>query len=109
MQFRQLGSTGIRVSVVSFGAGPVPNLMTATDRATQRQTLRRALDAGVNWIDTAATYGNGQSEDHVGSTLRELGAVGLPQIQEAHELSQRLSLESRTPGYSGCVVARISG
>lgn len=75
MQFRSLGSTGIRVSALAFGAGPVPALMTSDDAQHQRDTLRRALDAGINWIDTAATYGNGQSEAGLGRALRELGAL----------------------------------
>lgn len=76
MQFRTLGSTGIKVSCQAFGAGPVPELMTSDNGHRQRDTLRRALDAGVNWIDTAATYGNGQSEAGLGRALRELRALG---------------------------------
>ena len=74
MKFRTLGSTGIRVSAVAFGAGPVPALMTSDNDQCQRNTLRRALDAGINWIDTAATYGNGQSEAGLGRALRDLSA-----------------------------------
>jgi len=75
MQFRTLGSTGIKVSALAFGAGPVPALMTSGDRDRQSDTLRRALDAGINWIDTAATYGDGQSESGLGKSLRHLGAL----------------------------------
>ncbi|MBP88535.1 MAG: hypothetical protein CMJ64_17770 [Planctomycetaceae bacterium] len=75
MQFRTLGSTGIRVSALAFGAGPVPALMTSDNNQCQRDTLRRALDAGVNWIDTAATYGNGQSEAGLGRALSDLSAL----------------------------------
>jgi aryl-alcohol dehydrogenase-like predicted oxidoreductase len=75
MQFGSLGSTGIRVSALAFGAGPVPALMTSDDAQRQRDTLRRALDAGINWLDTAATYGNGQSEAGLGRALRAVGAL----------------------------------
>ncbi|MEO2048516.1 MAG: aldo/keto reductase [Pirellulales bacterium] len=75
MQFKTLGSTGIKVSTLAFGAGPVSRLMTSNKCDLQRETLRRALDAGINWIDTAATYGNGQSETGLGQALRELGAA----------------------------------
>jgi aryl-alcohol dehydrogenase-like predicted oxidoreductase len=71
---RPLGSTGIRVSEISFGCGPVSGLMTGGDRELQRRTIRHALEAGINWFDTAATYGNGQSETNLGAVLRELGA-----------------------------------
>jgi len=75
MQYRTLGATGIEVSTLAFGGGPVPALMTSDNGQLQCDTLRRALDAGVNWIDTAATYGAGQSEAGLGRALRELGAV----------------------------------
>ena len=75
MQYRILGSTGIKVSALAFGAGPVSGLMTSDQQGQQRETLGRAIDLGVNWIDTAATYGNGQSEASLGKTLRELNAV----------------------------------
>lgn len=72
---RTLGRTGLRVSAVSFGAGPVSGLMTGTDHAAQLATVRRAIDAGVNWFDTAAGYGNGQSETNLGRVLTELVAA----------------------------------
>jgi aryl-alcohol dehydrogenase-like predicted oxidoreductase len=73
MQYRLLGTTGIRISAVSFGAGPVPALLTRAD-AVDRQltTVRAALDAGINWFDTAATYGEGQSESSLGAALAKL-------------------------------------
>ncbi|MEX2560332.1 MAG: aldo/keto reductase, partial [Pirellulales bacterium] len=76
MEYRDLGSTGIEVSAVSFGAGPVPALMTAGSRDTQRSTVERALAAGVNWFDTAATYGDGASESSLAAALHDLGAAG---------------------------------
>jgi aryl-alcohol dehydrogenase-like predicted oxidoreductase len=75
MQLKTLGSTGIKVSALAFGAGPVSGLMTSDKHNQQRETLRCALDAGINWIDTAATYGNGQSEAGLGQALRALGAT----------------------------------
>jgi aryl-alcohol dehydrogenase-like predicted oxidoreductase len=74
MNFRPLGRTGIQVSQVSFGAGPVPGLMTNRDNlAAQRETIGRALEAGINWFDTAATYGDGRSESALGAALRAPG------------------------------------
>lgn len=76
MEYRLLGNTGLRVSAISFGAGPVPALMTDEEQATiQLQTVHRALEAGINWFDTAATYGNGKSEENLGVALKELGAL----------------------------------
>jgi aryl-alcohol dehydrogenase-like predicted oxidoreductase len=74
MQYRPLGNTGIQVSALSFGAGPVSGLMTADQAETQRAVVARAIEQGINWFDTAATYGNGLSETHLGDALSSLGA-----------------------------------
>lgn len=73
MEYRPLGSTGIAVSTVAFGAGPVSQLLVGDCADAQRQTIRRAVDLGVNWFDTAATYGDGRSEENLGRSLAELG------------------------------------
>lgn len=75
MNRRVLGRTGLRVSVVSFGAGPVSGLMTGGDTPLQRATVGRAIELGVNWFDTAAGYGDGLSEANLGRVLAELGAA----------------------------------
>ncbi|MBM82188.1 MAG: hypothetical protein CMJ78_16600 [Planctomycetaceae bacterium] len=75
MQTKTLGTTGLNVSRIAFGAGPIPELMTEDGVEHQLATMQRALDVGVNWIDTAATYGNGQSEASIGRVLHELKAA----------------------------------
>ncbi|MFO0428405.1 MAG: aldo/keto reductase [Planctomyces sp.] len=72
MQYTQLGRTGIRVSRVAFGAGPVSGLLTGSDEAAQMATVRRAVQSGINWFDTAAGYGQGQSEIGLGRALAVL-------------------------------------
>jgi aryl-alcohol dehydrogenase-like predicted oxidoreductase len=47
--------------------------MVGDDYARQRAVLAHAIERGVNWFDTAATYGSGQSETNLGRVLRELG------------------------------------
>jgi aryl-alcohol dehydrogenase-like predicted oxidoreductase len=69
MQVRPLGATGLTVSAVAFGAGPVSGLWTCRERERQQAVVRRAIDVGINWFDTAATYGNGTSETALGETL----------------------------------------
>jgi aryl-alcohol dehydrogenase-like predicted oxidoreductase len=69
MQYRPLGTTGLSVSAISFGAGPVSGLLTSTSVDTQRSVVSRAIELGVNWFDTAATYGQGQSEANLGVAL----------------------------------------
>jgi aryl-alcohol dehydrogenase-like predicted oxidoreductase len=71
---RLLGNTGIAVSPVAFGAGPVAELMVGLDRSRQRDVVGHAIARGINWFDTAATYGGGESERSLGEALRELHA-----------------------------------
>lgn len=77
MHQRILGRTGIPVSVVSFGAGPVSGLMTGSDFPAQLATVAAALEHGVNWFDTAAGYGAGASETNLGRVLAELRPEGV--------------------------------
>lgn len=74
MEYRPLGQTGVRLSAVSFGAGPVPALMTGPDADRQLETVHAALQAGINGFDTAAGYGQGRSEAGLGAALAGLGA-----------------------------------
>ena len=76
MHYVPLGLTGIDVSAIAFGAGPVPELMTFDNIDTQIQVVHRAIEAGINWFDTAATYGDGRSESSLGRALREAGGIG---------------------------------
>ncbi|MEE3369686.1 MAG: aldo/keto reductase [Planctomycetota bacterium] len=75
MQYVTLGGTDLKVSRVAFGAGPIPQLMTEDAGQLQRATVEQALDSGVNWFDTAATYGMGKSEESLGATLADLAAL----------------------------------
>jgi len=72
MRYRPLGLTGIQVSQIAFGAGPVSGLMTGDSFRQQCNVVAAALDVGINWFDTAATYGDGQSETSLGRVLRYL-------------------------------------
>lgn len=75
MNTRLLGRTGLRVPEIAFGCGPVSELLTGSDFALQLATVKQALDAGIDWFDTAAGYGNGASEASLGRVLKELGAT----------------------------------
>jgi len=74
LEYVTLGSTGICVSRLAFGAGPVGAVMVGDDMRIQRELVQRVLDAGINWIDTAAGYGNGRAERAVGAVLATLDA-----------------------------------
>jgi 1-deoxyxylulose-5-phosphate synthase len=67
MEYRQLGSAGVRVSVIGLGGNTFGRYADAESTA---QIVGRALDLGVNFIDTADVYGLGQSEELLGKALR---------------------------------------
>ena len=72
MRYRPLGTTGLSVSELSFGAGPVSGLMTGDSREDQSAVVARAVELGINWFDTAAGYGAGRSEENLGRVLESL-------------------------------------
>jgi len=71
MEFRNLGSTRMRVSAISFGAWAIGGSWGTVDDEVSLQALRAALDAGMNFIDTADVYGDGRSERLVARARRE--------------------------------------
>src|SRR3954471_20669652 len=72
MQKRRLGRTGLQISVLGYGAGAVGGLFTKGDPADQERAIARAVELGINYIDTAALYGNGESERNLGRVLKKL-------------------------------------
>ena len=72
MQKRRLGRTGLQISVLGYGAGAVGGLFTKGDPVDQERAIARALELGINYIDTAALYGNGESERNLGRVLKKL-------------------------------------
>ena len=69
MEFRGLGRTGVRVSSLSLGAMSFGSMGNA-DRDDCIRIVHRALDAGINVIDTADVYSAGESEEIVGAALK---------------------------------------
>jgi L-galactose dehydrogenase/L-glyceraldehyde 3-phosphate reductase len=72
MEMRTFGRTGLRVSTLGFGCGAVGGLMVRGAPEDQERAVARALEAGVNYFDTAAMYGNGESEKNLGRVLAKL-------------------------------------
>jgi voltage-dependent potassium channel beta subunit len=74
MEYRRLGRSGLKVSVLSFGSwvtfANANQLETAQQAA---ECLQAAHDAGVNFYDNAEAYGGGESERVMGAAIRELG------------------------------------
>ena len=65
----------MRVSALGFGCGAVGGLMVSAEPGERLRAVSAALEAGVNYFDTAPSYGDGVSERNLGSALRELGAI----------------------------------
>jgi aryl-alcohol dehydrogenase-like predicted oxidoreductase len=71
MEYRQLGGTDMRVSAVSFGAWAIGGTWGPVQDEESMKALHTAIDAGVNFVDTADVYGDGRSERLVARLRRE--------------------------------------
>src|SRR5271169_5680702 len=87
MRYRNLGRTGWKVSEISFGAWAIGGTWGKVDDAESLAALHRAIDLGVNFIDTADVYGDGHSERLVGQLVRERSET----IRVATKAGRRLS------------------
>jgi len=67
MEYRQLGHSGLEVSLVGLGTN---NFGRRCDQAQSAAVLDRALESGINFIDTANIYSAGESETHIGHWLQ---------------------------------------
>lgn len=72
---RTFGKTGARVSILAFGGGS--RFLAYKEEEQALAALNHALDLGINYIDTAASYGDGVSEQRVGKVLKTRGRNGL--------------------------------
>ena len=71
MQYRRLGDTGVKVSVLSFGSWVTFHTQLDTDLALE--CMQAAHDAGCNFFDNAEGYAGGKSEEIMGKALAQLG------------------------------------
>ncbi|MFC7610428.1 aldo/keto reductase [Teichococcus aestuarii] len=74
VETRRFGPDGLSTSLLGFGCGGVGGLMVRGAVADQERAIARALEAGINYFDTAVQYGNGASEQNLGNALRRLKA-----------------------------------
>jgi L-galactose dehydrogenase len=70
MEYRELGRTGLRLSVVGYGTAPLGDMFGNSDEETALQSAYRALDAGINFFDSSPFYGRGLAEERLGKVLR---------------------------------------
>ena len=71
MEYRQLGRTDMKVSAISFGAWAIGGTWGPVRDEESMKSLHAAVDAGVNFVDTADVYGDGRSERLVARLRRE--------------------------------------
>src|SRR5580658_5990837 len=95
MNYRELGRTGWKVSDISFGACAIGGAWGAVDDKDSMAALHSALDAGVNFFDTADVYGDGRSE----RLLAKLKKERTEKFYSATKAGRRLR-EQTPEGYS---------
>jgi aryl-alcohol dehydrogenase-like predicted oxidoreductase len=102
MKYRELGRTGWQVSEVSFGAWAIGGSWGAVDDQESVAALHKALDLGVNFIDTADVYGDGHSERLIAGVLKERGE----EVIVATKVGRRLAPHT-ADGYNAANLTRF--
>ena len=87
MEYRELGRTSWRVSAVSFGCWAIGGTWGPVEDAESLAALRRAVELGVNFFDTADVYGDGRSERLLARLRRECGKPILIATKAGRRLS----------------------
>ena len=85
MRTRKLGKTGLQLTTIGVGTWAIAGgaWKFGWGRQDERQAVSgvvRGVELGINWIDTAAVYGDGRSEELVGRALKQLGSSRRPII-----------------------------
>lgn len=99
MEYRTLGRTGLKVSALAFGCGDVGGLIVRGAPADRERAVARAVELGINYLDTAPAYGSGESERNLGRVLRALKPaviVGTKFRLGAHELGDAAAAVARS-------------
>ncbi len=80
MELRPLGKTGLKITPIGLGCwqfsqgrGFIGKVWSTLDAATIDAVVKAALDGGINWFDTAESYGYGKSEEALAGALTRLG------------------------------------
>jgi L-galactose dehydrogenase/L-glyceraldehyde 3-phosphate reductase len=102
MQRRRFGRTGLEVPVLTYGGGWVGGYIIRADPDARERLLDRALAAGIDWIDTAAAYGNGASETVIGQWLRKIPNTKRPRI------STKFNVDASAPDFGGQIERSVA-
>lgn len=97
---RTLGGTGLSTSPLCIGCAPLGDMSETVGYSVGRErahdTLHAVFNSSINFLDTAASYGDGESERRIGEVLREMG--GLP---EGYVLATKADRDLQTGEFSG--------
>jgi aryl-alcohol dehydrogenase-like predicted oxidoreductase len=102
MQRRRFGRTGLEVPTLMFGGGWVGGLLIRGSEEQREGVLNRALEAGIDWIDTAALYGNGVSETVIGGWLRSIARERRPRI------STKFNIDTSAGDFAGQIERSVT-
>ena len=72
MEYRPLGNTGLKVSVLGYGASPLGSVFRKINEADGIRTVHTALDLGINFIDVSPYYGLTRAEEVLGKALKTI-------------------------------------
>ncbi len=97
MQRRRFGRTGLEVPALTYGGGWVGGYIIRAGVEERERMLDRAMAAGMDWVDTAAAYGNGASETVIGAWLRKVPKDRRPRI------STKFNVDASAPDFAGQV------
>ncbi len=102
---KRLGTTELSVTPLSVGCGPLGNMVDtynySVDEEHALSTVRTAFNSPINFIDTAASYGDGESERRIGIVLKELGGV-----PNGYVLATKADRNLQTGDFSGDQIKR---
>ena len=105
LTLRPLGSTGLRVTPLCIGCAPLGNMPETFAYGVGEEqalaTIRAVFTSPINFVDTAASYGDGESERRIGIVLRERG--GLP---SGFVLASKADRDLHTGEFSGAQMRR---
>src|SRR5215208_7067454 len=105
---KTLGGTGLSVSPLCVGCAPLGDMPETFDYSVDEEraseTLRAVFESPINFLDTAASYGDGESERRIGEVLKEMG--GLP---EDVVLATKADRDLTTGDFSGEQMRRSVG
>ena len=100
MHYRTLGRTGLQVSDVGFGAMTIGGeIFGTTDDQESLRALHRALDLGMNFIDTADAYGRGHSEELLAQVLKTRRKEVVLATKGGNQFTVRQGLRNFEPDY----------